>query len=88
MATEKRLIDANAIVVPKLDMKGRDLFNQGYCQGKTDGILEVKVLAPTVDAVEVVCCKDCKFGDMCSIREVMACTVPDGYCWRGERKAK
>ena len=50
----KRLIDANAIVVPKLYMKGRDLFNQGYCQGKTDGILEVKALAPTVDAVEVV----------------------------------
>lgn len=54
METKKRLIDANLIVVPKYDMRGRDLFNQGYCQGKIDGILEVKVLAPTVDAAEIV----------------------------------
>lgn len=54
METKKRLIDANLIVVPKYDMRGRDLFNQGYCQGKIDGILEVKALAPTVDAAEIV----------------------------------
>lgn len=38
------------------------------------------------DVVPVVRCKDCRFGDMCSIREAMCCTVPDGFCWRGERK--
>ena len=54
MATEKRLIDANALVVPKYKMEGRDLFNQGYCQGKIDGILEVKAIAPTEDVAEVV----------------------------------
>ena len=39
-----------------------------------------------VDAVPVVRCKDCKFGEMCSIREAMACTSQKGFCWRGERK--
>lgn len=41
----------------------------------------------SVDAVEVVCCKDCKFGDACSIREAMICTTDKGFCWRGERRA-
>lgn len=35
---------------------------------------------------EVVRCKDCKFGEMCSIREAMACTDENGFCWRGERR--
>lgn len=38
------------------------------------------------DVIAVVRCKDCKYGDMCSIREAMACTTPNAYCWRGERK--
>lgn len=38
------------------------------------------------NAFAVVRCKDCKFMGMCSIREAMACTIPDGFCWRGERK--
>ena len=42
--------------------------------------------SPTVDAVEVVRCKNCKFGEMCSIREAMACTDENGFCWRGERR--
>lgn len=42
--------------------------------------------SPTVDAVEVVRCKDCKYGDMCSIREAMACTDDNGFCWRGKRR--
>lgn len=35
---------------------------------------------------EVVRCKDCKFGEMCSIREAMALTDPNGHCCRGERR--
>lgn len=31
-------------------------------------------------------CKDCKYGEMCSIREAMCCTDENGYCWRGERR--
>lgn len=83
MATEKRLIDANAIVVPKYDVEGRDLFNQGYCQGKTDGILEVKVLAPTVDAVEVVHGRWEKYGKhdwRCSV-----CKVGVPYSYTGHK---
>lgn len=37
--------------------------------------------------VTLVRCKDCRFGEMCSIREAMACTSPEGYCYRGERKS-
>lgn len=53
MATEKRLIDANALIVPEYDETG-DPFIKGFHQGKIDAIIEVKALAPTVDAVEVV----------------------------------
>lgn len=38
------------------------------------------------DDVRVVRCKDCKYGDMCSIREAMCCTDENGFCYRGERK--
>lgn len=38
-----------------------------------------------ITTVEVVLCKDCKFVEACSIREAMACTSENGYCWRGER---
>lgn len=49
--------------------------------------------APTVDAVEVVCCRDCKHswqdldGLCCSHGVCVDCTVPeDFYCSYGERK--
>lgn len=95
MVTEKRLIDANAIVVPKYDVEGRDLFNQGYCQGKTDGILEVKVLAPTVDAVEVVRCKNCEHSKKLGNNGILLCyrdktaihiVKPDAYCDGSQRR--
>ncbi len=35
---------------------------------------------------EIVRCKVCKFGEMCSIREAMCCTDENGFCWRGERR--
>ena len=41
--------------------------------------------APTVDAVPVVRCKDCRFSGSCSIEE-FGCTEPDDYCSRGKRK--
>jgi len=44
-------------------------------------------LAPTVDAVEVVRCKDCKYYDgeyhYCD-NDVWA--IPNGYCHHGERR--
>lgn len=57
MATEKRLIDANAIDYPEYFYtreRHPDEFVEGFHQGKIDAINDIKALAPTVDAVEVV----------------------------------
>jgi hypothetical protein len=53
MANEKRLIDANALIT-QFDGFG---FG-GECDGEI--VLDAIANAPTVDAVEVVRCKDCK----------------------------
>ena len=58
MKTEKRLIDANALLNTVLNHFGIDLGYYGedlqFCQEAIEN-------APTVDAVEVVRCKDCKY---------------------------
>ena len=59
MEKEKRLIDANALTVPERKETG-DPFIDGFQQGKIDAIIEVRTLAPTVDAVEV----PCRMGDV------------------------
>ena len=67
MANEKRLIDANALS-DLLDVEYRrkmGLVKKGETHLDTlaEGIMSVSVLLgtmPTVDAVEVVRCKDCK----------------------------
>lgn len=52
---------------------------------------------PTVDAVEVVRCKDCRFSAQHDPYDPMECvkwatkwgvvyTTPDGYCHKGERR--
>ena len=66
----KRLIDANAL-------------NWGRCP--TDGKLAKAWLdeAPTVDAVEVVRCKDCKSQSECKFAQYQG---NDGFCSYGERK--
>lgn len=101
MATEKRLIDANAL--------GRDSFHI-MCEGEDGEAFERCVVdwddietAPTIDAVEVVRCKDCKqlmlwckptdkvIGE-CFIRKMNSedeqfCMVgADDFCSYGERK--
>ena len=55
-----RLIDADALVIPKYE-ECNNPFIEGFHQGKVDAIVEVKSLMPTVDAVEVVRCKDCRY---------------------------
>lgn len=48
--------------------------------------------APTIDAVEVVRCKDCKWWDnedgaeRCTHKYCSMWAKPDGYCSYGERK--
>ena len=61
MANEKRLIDANAWIEDHCD--GCKYKTNGICNPFNDpvcGAVELMHDAPTVDAVEVVRCKDCK----------------------------
>lgn len=69
---DKRLIDANAIEYPKWDNPPVSEFGAGYRDGKVDAICEIRALAPTVDAVEVVRCKDCMY---CTVAQ---CGYPAG----------
>ena len=72
MATEKRLIDANALNDAIEVTDWYHISPKGYLQKgansqihtplfKTDDIFQALKDAPTVDAVEVVRCKDCKW---------------------------
>ena len=89
MEKKKRLIDANAIklngfIIPDLD----------------EAVIFVKdiINAPTVDAVEVVRCKDCKHYKprnqsvhweqkaLCCARSAQLKFPADGFCSYGERK--
>lgn len=94
MATGRRLIDTNALEIPEYKETG-DEFVDGFHQGKIDAILEVRALAPTVDAVEVVRCKDCRFSKCfvesgtrrCRSMNGLYRTVEDSdFCSYGERE--
>ena len=97
MANEKRLIDANALLIPKYE-SSTDKFVDGYRQGKIDALIEVTALAPTVDAVEVVRCKDCKHykprnqsaqweqATPCCLRSAALKFPAEGFCSYGERR--
>ena len=80
MANEKRLIDANAICSECL---ARHSYNCTLCKIGT---------APTVDAVEVVRCKDCKHREdgVCTLESVYDYpwyyTNDDDFCSHGERR--
>jgi hypothetical protein len=85
MANEKRLIDANALI---------DKFWQEECRTQTrrDFVAMVNY-APTVDAVEVVRCKDCKKGHPeLAPNGGVWCALwnhvfhDDCFCSKGERK--
>ena len=90
MVNEKRLIDAIALR-SNIDCCDIEIFNDKFT------IIEQINEAPTVDAVEVVRCKDCKHfvqGEPYDPCECMkwkakfgvAYTTPDGYCHKAERK--
>ena len=101
MANEKRLIDANALM---------EMLKKDYCQhcDNCNGVMcracwldnvEIAVDAqPTVDAVEVVRCKDCKCGKQpkstmfigkfvnCALYDPMPMMRCNDFCSRGERR--
>lgn len=88
-----RLIDADDLGVGRCS---KDVLPAAYCAG-WNGLLGLIEKAPTVDAVPVVRCKDCKYS--CKDRNGRTCegywyelsefAVPvedDGFCSYGERK--
>ena len=86
MANEKRLLDANALLA-ELDKFANPMPNKSgydFLCGVASVITEVEC-APTVDAVEVVRCKDCKHRYSDSWCEYVD-DDDNFYCARGERK--
>jgi Pyruvate/2-oxoacid:ferredoxin oxidoreductase delta subunit len=106
MANEKRLIDANAL---KEKLKGHHDFFVDGCGGfryltpkdkarvdEIDNCIAEIVNAPTVDAVEVVRCKDCKYfcpyegeehkGDCAELVGLESCVYEDDFCSYGGRR--
>ena len=86
MATEKRLIDVNELSEHKFPT-----IDSLYDSGWNDAIDAITENAPTVDAVEVVRCKDCKWRQQDEVNRNF-CGLGDFYCGdtdfcsRGERK--
>ena len=82
MATEKRLIDANAMRQDWLE-NGENEFVYD-----TNAVLDSIDAQPTADAVEVVRCKDCKHKDRMPGQPNIVCWQmhDDDFCSYGERK--
>ena len=80
-----RLIDADALGVGRCS---KDLLPAAYCAG-WNGLIELIEKAPTIDAVPVVRCRECK-----NPNDAMVCMrTKDGFwrsgndfCSYGERK--
>ena len=93
-----RLIDANVVLAKQFTTGLSDASGNYY--GYADVVFADDIEnAPTVDAVEVVRCKDCKYWgqDVCSYTgdDESFCTNPDGldnyahpddFCSYGERR--
>lgn len=86
MANERRLIDANAL--PFITLKDNSYWARSVCY-KSD-----VDAAPTVDAVEVVRCRDCKYCRLCACpngAQYVTCEryfIPkllNDYCSYGEK---
>lgn len=75
MTNERRLIDANA-AIERLKLEGVSRYPQSWGMGLLAAMETLRGL-PTVDAEEVVRCKDCRYSGMyCfgnSSEKVLAC---------------
>lgn len=85
-----RLIDADALGVGRCS---RNLLPADYCAG-WNGMVRLLEKAPTVDAVEVVRCRDCIYtrkvygGLVCKYGTCLGCILrEDFFCANGERRA-
>ena len=84
-----RLIDADALGVGRCS---KDILPAAYCAG-WNGLIELIEKAPTIDAVPVVFCQECKHCDPenyhCDHHMGTAAPLrrkPDDFCSYGERK--
>ena len=86
-SNEKRLIDANALVsyIDECSQESRFRVYYGYAKSFIDD-------APTIDAVPVVRCRECKHHKDTSVKEHAHCSLTgytveyDDFCSCGERK--
>jgi len=89
-----RLIDADAVVKSILRTATEKPWHRTWADNDVENLIESQ---PTVDAVPVVRCKDCKYCERYNDSDIYYCTYfennymhipkPDyGYCSRGERK--
>lgn len=79
-----RLIDAEALInewngLIKLMATNSD----GVVPVDFGAVIEAISKAPTIDAVEVVRCKDCRSHNMCNFEQYQGL---DGFCSYGERR--
>ncbi len=96
-----RLIDADNITgakfhgLPYTHIVPRDVKLESYMLGWNDAIDAIVEVEPTIDAVEVVRCKDCKWwGRDVTYKDgskAIDCKKgwsgdANGYCYRAERK--
>ena len=92
MANEKRLIDANALIE---DLKWLKSVVNEFSKNEVQDYIDRVETSPTVDAVEVVRCKDCKYWD----KDALWCDInspqlseshmnwyEDDFCSAAERK--
>ncbi len=93
MATEKRLIDANALM-ERLKFK-RKISEVGLYRGLESAMAQCQK-APTVDVVEVVRCKDCRYRIHDDVTNEWFCNSfnsgfvyakPNDFCSYGERRS-
>jgi hypothetical protein len=88
MANEKRLIDADVIYNA---VENRYRVSSGIEHRCERDLLDLICSAPTVDAVEVVRCKDCKHLEITGCygecnKGYMGIVKPWDFCSYGERK--
>lgn len=81
---------ASLIDAEKLAEKYRDIDYRHPGEWKLNDILNFLEMAPTVDAVEVVRCKDCKHYVLhalaCRNEHMNGVIAMDGFCSYGERQ--
>ena len=89
---EQRLIDANALM-ERLERKKCEPAKVRYTEGYNDALMRFRSMvhgSPTVDAVQVVRCKDCLWRHDDSSPTWLPCmgreTPDDWFCADGERR--